>query len=286
MILDNGRSKLAGGRYREMLACIRCGACLNVCPVYRKTGGAAYGPVYSGPMGAVLVPLLVGLEQAPGPAARLVALRRLHRRLPGEDPAARAAARAAPRSRRARESRRSASASPSGSGRTRGRRRRATALTTRLARLGGPFAGLAGPGRAWAEGPDAAEARPTLPGPPMSLADEFAANAETAGFVVHRGEAPEIDGAGVSRPSTRSPTRAASCSRRHRRSRAPRSLLPDVHVTLVSEDVILAGPRRAVRRRRRRPAERARDRHRPEPERRHRADSSPSACTARARCTS
>ena len=65
MILDNGRSKLAGGRYREMLACIRCGACLNVCPVYRKTGGAAYGPVYSGPMGAVLVPLLAGLEQAP-----------------------------------------------------------------------------------------------------------------------------------------------------------------------------------------------------------------------------
>jgi L-lactate dehydrogenase complex protein LldF len=65
VILDNGRSNLLGGRYREMLACIRCGACLNVCPVYRKTGGAAYGPVYSGPMGAVLLPLLVGLEQAP-----------------------------------------------------------------------------------------------------------------------------------------------------------------------------------------------------------------------------
>src|SRR5688572_9472576 len=47
-----------------MLACIRCGACLNVCPVYRKTGGGAYGPVYSGPMGAVLVPLLAGLERA------------------------------------------------------------------------------------------------------------------------------------------------------------------------------------------------------------------------------
>ncbi len=64
VILDNGRSKLADGRYREMLACIRCGACLNVCPVYRKTGGAAYGPVYSGPMGAVLVPLLEGFEHA------------------------------------------------------------------------------------------------------------------------------------------------------------------------------------------------------------------------------
>jgi L-lactate dehydrogenase complex protein LldF len=49
-----------------MLACIRCGACLNVCPVYRKSGGAAYGPVYSGPMGAVLLPLLVGLSEAPG----------------------------------------------------------------------------------------------------------------------------------------------------------------------------------------------------------------------------
>ena len=65
VIVDNGRSNLLGTHYKEMLACIRCGACLNVCPVYRKTGGAAYGPVYSGPMGAVLLPLLVGLEQAP-----------------------------------------------------------------------------------------------------------------------------------------------------------------------------------------------------------------------------
>jgi L-lactate dehydrogenase complex protein LldF len=65
VILDNGRSNLRRGRYKEMLACIRCGACLNVCPVYRKAGGGAYGPVYSGPMGAVLVPLLVGLERAP-----------------------------------------------------------------------------------------------------------------------------------------------------------------------------------------------------------------------------
>src|ERR687895_127190 len=65
VLLDNGRSQLAGTRYREMLNCIRCGACLNVCPVYRKAGGGDYGPVYSGPMGAVLVPLLTGLEQAP-----------------------------------------------------------------------------------------------------------------------------------------------------------------------------------------------------------------------------
>jgi len=65
IILDNGRSNLLGTHYQEMLSCIRCGACLNVCPVYRKTAGEAYGPVYSGPMGAVLVPLLVGLDRAP-----------------------------------------------------------------------------------------------------------------------------------------------------------------------------------------------------------------------------
>ena len=65
IVVDNGRSSLLGGRYEEMLACIRCGACLNVCPVYRKAGGAAYSHAYSGPMGAVLVPLLAGLERAP-----------------------------------------------------------------------------------------------------------------------------------------------------------------------------------------------------------------------------
>ena len=58
VILDNGRAELLGSEYHEMLACIRCGACLNVCPVYRQTGGHAYGWVYSGPMGAVLTPLL------------------------------------------------------------------------------------------------------------------------------------------------------------------------------------------------------------------------------------
>ena len=65
VLIENGRRNLLGTKYEEMLACIRCGACLNVCPVYRKTAGAAYGPVYSGPMGAVLTPLLVGLDQAP-----------------------------------------------------------------------------------------------------------------------------------------------------------------------------------------------------------------------------
>jgi L-lactate dehydrogenase complex protein LldF len=63
VVVDNGRSSLRGTRYAEMLNCIRCGACLNVCPVYRKTGGTAYSDVYSGPMGAVLVPLLARLER-------------------------------------------------------------------------------------------------------------------------------------------------------------------------------------------------------------------------------
>jgi L-lactate dehydrogenase complex protein LldF len=58
VILDNGRSSILGTAEHEMLACIRCGACLNVCPVYRQVGGHAYGGTYSGPMGAVLTPLL------------------------------------------------------------------------------------------------------------------------------------------------------------------------------------------------------------------------------------
>jgi L-lactate dehydrogenase complex protein LldF len=65
VIIDNGRGRIRGTRFEEMLNCIRCGACLNVCPVYRKAGGAAYGPVYSGPMGAVLVPLLARAPDLP-----------------------------------------------------------------------------------------------------------------------------------------------------------------------------------------------------------------------------
>jgi L-lactate dehydrogenase complex protein LldF len=62
VILDNGRSKILGTAYQEALKCIRCGACLNVCPVYRHIGGHAYGGVYSGPIGAVLSPLLDSYE--------------------------------------------------------------------------------------------------------------------------------------------------------------------------------------------------------------------------------
>jgi L-lactate dehydrogenase complex protein LldF len=58
VLLDNGRSKILSEKYAEALMCIRCGACLNVCPVYQAMGGHAYGGVYSGPIGAVLTPLL------------------------------------------------------------------------------------------------------------------------------------------------------------------------------------------------------------------------------------
>jgi L-lactate dehydrogenase complex protein LldF len=61
VILDNGRSQILGGPLRESLFCIRCGACLNACPIYRNVGGHAYGGVYAGPIGAVLTPLYDGL---------------------------------------------------------------------------------------------------------------------------------------------------------------------------------------------------------------------------------
>ncbi len=66
VLLDNGRSRmLAAPVTRQSLACIRCGACLNACPVYRQIGGHAYGSVYPGPIGAVLTPQLFGLGRSP-----------------------------------------------------------------------------------------------------------------------------------------------------------------------------------------------------------------------------
>lgn len=63
VLLDGGRSEILAGPYRETLRCIRCGACLNACPVYRNIGGHAYGAVYSGPIGAVISPLIWGLAR-------------------------------------------------------------------------------------------------------------------------------------------------------------------------------------------------------------------------------
>lgn len=151
VVLDNGRSSLRGGRYQEMLNCIRCGACLNVCPVYRKAGGGAYGPVYSGPMGAVLVPLLAGLERTAAlPHASSLCgactaacpvkiplhelLLELRSDLVGEGIA----------SRGERLGFRFWSYAWS--------RPWAYRLSTRLARLGQPLARLAGPGRVWSTG--------------------------------------------------------------------------------------------------------------------------------------
>jgi L-lactate dehydrogenase complex protein LldF len=63
VLVDNGRSRLYAGESAEILGCIRCGACMNVCPVYTSIGGHAYGDTYPGPVGAVLTPGLRGLHE-------------------------------------------------------------------------------------------------------------------------------------------------------------------------------------------------------------------------------
>ena len=64
ILLDNGRSSMLGTEFEDMLRCIRCGACMNHCPVYHAVGGHAYGWVYPGPMGSVLTPTLIGVDKA------------------------------------------------------------------------------------------------------------------------------------------------------------------------------------------------------------------------------
>jgi len=64
VLVDNGRSDMVGGELQEMLRCIRCSACMNHCPVYGAVGGHSYGWVYPGPMGSVLTPQMVGIENA------------------------------------------------------------------------------------------------------------------------------------------------------------------------------------------------------------------------------
>ena len=62
VLLDNGRVNILGGEIAEILGCIRCGACLNACPVYRNIGGHAYGDTYPGPIGAIVTPGLRGMK--------------------------------------------------------------------------------------------------------------------------------------------------------------------------------------------------------------------------------
>ena len=64
VLVDNARTQMLGSEFRSMLRCIRCGACMNHCPVYGAVGGHVYGWVYPGPMGSVLTPLNVGLAEA------------------------------------------------------------------------------------------------------------------------------------------------------------------------------------------------------------------------------
>jgi L-lactate dehydrogenase complex protein LldF len=64
VLVDNGRSAMLGTEFQDMLRCIRCAACINHCPVYSAVGGHAYGWVYPGPMGSVLTPSYVGVENA------------------------------------------------------------------------------------------------------------------------------------------------------------------------------------------------------------------------------
>jgi L-lactate dehydrogenase complex protein LldF len=64
VLLDNGRTRMLAGDTAEILGCIRCGACLNACPVYKNIGGHAYGDVYPGPVGAIVTPGIRGIEHA------------------------------------------------------------------------------------------------------------------------------------------------------------------------------------------------------------------------------
>jgi len=64
ILVDNGRTKMLGSEFQDMLRCIRCGACLNHCPVYDAIGGQAYGSMYPGPMGAVFTPSLFGIKES------------------------------------------------------------------------------------------------------------------------------------------------------------------------------------------------------------------------------
>ena len=88
VLLDSGRTRVyADAELRDTLRCIRCGACMNYCPVYTRVGGHTYRFVYPGPIGKILSPQLEGAGLRRRPAARLDPVRRLRRGLPGAHPA-------------------------------------------------------------------------------------------------------------------------------------------------------------------------------------------------------
>ncbi len=91
VLLDNGRSAYLGGPMQEMLRCIRCGACMDHCPVYHAVGGHAYGWVYPGPIGAILTSGPGRRRERETPAQRILALRPVRIRLPGAHPDSEAA---------------------------------------------------------------------------------------------------------------------------------------------------------------------------------------------------
>jgi L-lactate dehydrogenase complex protein LldF len=95
IVVDSGRSAVLGSDVSEALRCIRCGACMNHCPVYQNIGGHSYGWVYPGPIGQILTPMYVGLENALELPARVNVVQPVRRCLPGENPSARPAAQAA-----------------------------------------------------------------------------------------------------------------------------------------------------------------------------------------------
>ena len=95
VLVDNGRTRMLAEGLREMLRCIRCGACMNHCVVFRQIGGHAYGGTYPGPMGAVLTPAFVGLAKARELAHACTMNGRCQEVCPVDDPAAGPAARLA-----------------------------------------------------------------------------------------------------------------------------------------------------------------------------------------------
>ena len=256
-----------------MLACIRCGACLNVCPVYRRTGGAAYGPVYSGPMGAVLVPLLAGLEHAPDlPHASSLCgactdacpvkiplhelLLELRRDLVEEGVALASRAPCLP----------ALVACVVVAGRLSGvdpprPARRAVRRSCRARAGSGDPAGRC---------PSSVAATGTRDEPPRRLSSR---TPRLAGFTVHRRRARRRSTAPACRArSTASPTPGSVVLAASPEEPRANSLLPGRPRHAPRRGPHPAGARRALRGGRRRPPERARDRHRPEPERGHRAD--------------